>query len=168
MEIIELIKQPWAWYGPLVGLTVPALLILGNKILVLAPIYVTLVPLVYLQTFSSLHTIGKRNLEYVFIVGILIGGVILFTFYLIQIPIIINDDLRTELATYGITNIDGMLPSEISLGKIYSQSKDFFNGCGRFYDRFWLALCWRCTSGHAISGLSNLQVPSLIATCCFS
>jgi hypothetical protein len=37
MEIIELIKQP-CWYiaGPLVGLTVPALLILGNKILVLA------------------------------------------------------------------------------------------------------------------------------------
>jgi hypothetical protein len=27
--------------GPLVGLTVPALLILGNKILVLAPIYVS-------------------------------------------------------------------------------------------------------------------------------
>jgi len=24
-----------------------------------------------------------------------------------------------------------------------------------------------CTSGHAIMGLSDLQVPSLIATCCF-
>ncbi|MES2558316.1 MAG: YeeE/YedE thiosulfate transporter family protein, partial [Bacteroidota bacterium] len=24
-----------------------------------------------------------------------------------------------------------------------------------------------CTSGHAISGLSTLQLPSLIATCCF-
>jgi uncharacterized membrane protein YedE/YeeE len=24
-----------------------------------------------------------------------------------------------------------------------------------------------CTSGHAIMGLSNLQLPSLIATCCF-
>jgi hypothetical protein len=33
MEILELIRQPWPWYiaGPLVGLTVPALLILGNK-----------------------------------------------------------------------------------------------------------------------------------------
>ena len=33
MEIIEFIPQPWPWYiaGPLVGLTVPALLILGNK-----------------------------------------------------------------------------------------------------------------------------------------
>jgi uncharacterized membrane protein YedE/YeeE len=24
-----------------------------------------------------------------------------------------------------------------------------------------------CTSGHAIMGISNLQLPSLIATCCF-
>ena len=33
MEILEFIKQPWPWYiaGPLVGLTVPALLIIGNK-----------------------------------------------------------------------------------------------------------------------------------------
>ena len=31
--MIELLKQPWAWYvaGPLIGLTVPALLIIGNK-----------------------------------------------------------------------------------------------------------------------------------------
>ena len=33
MNFIEWIKQPWTWYvaGPLIGLTVPALLILGNK-----------------------------------------------------------------------------------------------------------------------------------------
>ena len=31
--MIEYLKQPWAWYiaGPLIGLTVPALMILGNK-----------------------------------------------------------------------------------------------------------------------------------------
>ena len=33
MDILELIRSPWPWYvaGPLIGLTVPALLILGNK-----------------------------------------------------------------------------------------------------------------------------------------
>jgi uncharacterized membrane protein YedE/YeeE len=33
MGFIEWIKQPWPWYisGPLIGLTVPALLLLGNK-----------------------------------------------------------------------------------------------------------------------------------------
>jgi hypothetical protein len=36
MEILEFIRQPWPWYiaGPLVGLTVPALLILGTNPLV--------------------------------------------------------------------------------------------------------------------------------------
>ena len=31
--MIEFLKQPWPWYvaGPLIGLTVPALLIIGNK-----------------------------------------------------------------------------------------------------------------------------------------
>ncbi|WP_315818452.1 hypothetical protein [Paraflavitalea speifideaquila] len=31
--IIDGIRQPWPWYvaGPLIGLTVPALLLLGNK-----------------------------------------------------------------------------------------------------------------------------------------
>ncbi|MDO5616391.1 MAG: YeeE/YedE family protein, partial [Cruoricaptor ignavus] len=31
--MLEFIRQPWAWYiaGPLIGLTVPLLLILGNK-----------------------------------------------------------------------------------------------------------------------------------------
>ena len=31
--MIEFLKQPWAWYvaGPLIGLMVPVLLIIGNK-----------------------------------------------------------------------------------------------------------------------------------------
>jgi uncharacterized protein len=33
MSIVEWIKHPWPWYvaGPLIGLTVPVLLIIGNK-----------------------------------------------------------------------------------------------------------------------------------------
>src|SRR6185503_10298273 len=33
MSFAEMIKQPWPWYvaGPLIGLTVPILLLLGNK-----------------------------------------------------------------------------------------------------------------------------------------
>lgn len=33
MNTLEFIKQPWPWYiaGPLIGLTVPVLLLIGNK-----------------------------------------------------------------------------------------------------------------------------------------
>jgi hypothetical protein len=82
------------------------------------------VPLVYLQTFSSLND-WKKKFGICFLGGILIGGVIAFHFYLIR-TIIINDDLRTELATYGITNIDGMLPSEIFSWENLFTIKGFF------------------------------------------
>ena len=34
-DMLELLQQPWPWYvaGPLIGLTVPALLLVGNKAL---------------------------------------------------------------------------------------------------------------------------------------
>lgn len=33
MDVINAVRQPWPWYvaGPLIGLTVPALLLPGNK-----------------------------------------------------------------------------------------------------------------------------------------
>ena len=33
MNLFELLRNPWPWYvaGPLIGLTVPALLLIGNK-----------------------------------------------------------------------------------------------------------------------------------------
>ena len=36
--MLEFLRQPWPWYvaGPLIGLTVPALLIVGNKALVIS------------------------------------------------------------------------------------------------------------------------------------
>jgi hypothetical protein len=60
MEILELIRQPWPWYiaGPLVGLTVPALLILGNKSWYMV-LYDTLVRCVCQQA-PFLHMIEKE------------------------------------------------------------------------------------------------------------
>ena len=38
---------------------------------------------------------------------------------------------------------------------------------GGFFVGFGTRYAGGCTSGHAIMGLSNLQWPSLVATCCF-
>jgi hypothetical protein len=60
MEILELIRQPWPWYiaGPLVGLTVPALLILGNKSFGIW-YFTTHLCDVYAASILFLHMIGK-------------------------------------------------------------------------------------------------------------
>ena len=91
-----------------------------------------------------------------------------FVYKNIVTPTIINDDLRIELATYGITNIDGMLPSEIfSWENLFTIKGFLMMVVGGFMIGFGSRYAGGCTSGHSISGLSNLQLPSLIATCCF-
>jgi hypothetical protein len=61
----------------------------------------------------------KKKYGICFRTRILIGGVIAFSFLSNPDPIIIDPNLRTELASYGITNIDGMLPEQIFSGKMF-------------------------------------------------
>lgn len=103
-----------------------------------------------------------------FILGIFLGGILAISFLSDPNPVEINPNLRVELATYGITNIDGMLPSEIfSWQNLFTIKGFLMMIVGGFMIGFGSRYAGGCTSGHAISGLSNLQLPSLIATCCF-
>ena len=171
MEILELIRQPWPWYiaGPLVGLTVPALLILGNKSFGISGTLRHACAMCMPASIPFFTYDWKKEIwNMFFVLGILIGGVIAFSFLSNPVPIIIDDNLRTELATYVMTNINGMLPEQILcwiislivLLVIMIVVGGFFIGFGSRY-------AGGCTSGHSISGLSNLQWPSLVATCCF-
>lgn len=171
MEIIELIKHPWPWYiaGPLVGLTVPALLILGNKNFGISANLRHACAACLPANISFFKYDWKKEIwNMFFIVGILFGGIIAFYFLSNPNPIVIHDDLRTELATYGITNSNGMLPTEIfSWENLFTIKGFLMMVVGGFMIGFGSRYAGGCTSGHAISGLSNLQFPSLIATCCF-
>lgn len=171
MEIIEFIKQPWAWYvaGPLVGLTVPALLILGNKNFGISANLRHACAACLPANISFFKYDWKKEIWNVFfVIGILLGGILAFSFLSNPNPIEIDANLRSELASYGITAIDGMLPSQIFSWEQLLTLKGFLMMVvGGFMIGFGSRYAGGCTSGHAISGLSNLQVPSLIATCCF-
>ena len=116
MEIIEFIKQPWAWYvaGPLVGLTVPLLLILGNKNFGISANLRHVCAVCFPANITFFKYDWKKEIwNMFFVVGILIGGMVTFSLLSNPNPIVVNANFRTELAKYGITNINGMLPSEI-------------------------------------------------------
>lgn len=171
MEIIELIKQPWPWYiaGPLVGLTVPALLLLGNKNFGISANLRHACAACLPSNISFFNYDWKKEIwNMFFVIGILLGGILAFAYLSNPNPIIIDENLKAELATYGITSSNGMLPTELfswkSIGTIRGFLLIVFGG---FLVGFGSRYAGGCTSGHAISGLSNLQVPSLIATCCF-
>jgi len=171
MEIIEFIKQPWPWYiaGPLVGLTVPTLLILGNKNFGISANLRHACAACLPANISFFKYDWKKEIwNLFFILGILIGGIVAFQFLENPNPIIINENLKAELAQYGITAIDRMLPSEIfSWDSLFTLKGFLLMVVGGFMIGFGSRYAGGCTSGHAISGLSNLQLPSLIATCCF-
>lgn len=171
MNIIDFIKQPWPWYvaGPLVGLTVPALLILGNKNFGISANLRHACAVCLPANISFFKYNWKKEVwNLFFIFGILIGGVIALYFLSNPNHIVINEHLRNELKIYGIISIDEVLPTEIFSWKNLFTLKGFFMMVlGGFMIGFGSRYAGGCTSGHSISGLSNLQLPSLIATCCF-
>ena len=169
--MLEIIRQPWPWYvaGPLIGLTVPALLLLGNKSFGISSsmrhVCAACVP-ANINFFKYNWKSEIWNL--VFVLGLLVGGFISTQFLSNPNPIVINENLRAELSTYGIDQISESLPIQIfSWTSLLSLRGFIMMVFGGFMIGFGSRYAGGCTSGHAIMGLSNLQWPSLVATCCF-
>lgn len=171
MNLIELIKQPWPWYvaGPLIGLMVPTLLIVGNKSLGISSslrhVCAACIP-AKIPFFSYDWKKEIWNLFFVF--GIFIGGIITAFYLNNDAPIIVHPDLAAELASYSITDYSGLVPAELfSWGSLLTARGFILMVMGGFFVGFGTRYAGGCTSGHAIMGLSTLQLPSLIATISF-
>lgn len=169
--MLDLIKQPWPWYiaGPLIGLAVPTLLIIGNKSLGISSslrhVCASCIP-GKIPFFNYNWRKEIWNLFFVF--GIFLGGAIAAYFLANPNPIVVDPDLTKELATYGISNYNFLVPIEIiSWESLFSLKGFIMIVVGGFLVGFGTRYAGGCTSGHAIMGLSNLQVPSLIATTSF-
>ena len=169
--MLELIKQPWAWYvaGPLIGLTVPALLIIGNKTFgvssSLRHICASCMP-ANIPFFK--YNWKKEIWNLVFVLGILLGGVVAMSILANPNPVVVNPNLATELSTYGITNFNNLVPLDImNWSSLFTLKGFFLMVVGGFLVGFGTRYADGCTSGHAIMGISTLQIPSIIATTSF-
>lgn len=169
--MIEFLKQPWAWYvaGPLIGLTVPVLLIIGNKSFGISSslrhVCASCMP-ANIPFFKYDWKKEIWNLFFVF--GIFLGGALAINLLSNPNPVKINPQLVQELTGYGITNFNNLVPQDIINWQSLFTLKGFLLiVIGGFLVGFGTRYAGGCTSGHAIMGLSNLQLPSLIATVCF-
>jgi uncharacterized membrane protein YedE/YeeE len=110
----------------------------------------------------------KEAWNLLFVAGIVIGGLI--TTFLLSDPdaVHVNPKLAEELAGYGVTDYRNMVPGEVFNWPALFTARGFIMMIvGGFLVGFGTRYAGGCTSGHAIMGISSMQMPSVIATCCF-
>jgi uncharacterized membrane protein YedE/YeeE len=167
----SVLAAPWPWYiaGPAIGLFAPILLIVGNRMFgvssnlrhmcaILAPGRTEYFRYNWKQS-------GLWNL--LFAAGIAIGGFLAAQWGGTH-NVEIAETTKLALTNLGIHDLSGLAPPEIFSWFALLTVKGFV--CvvvGGFFVGFGASYAGGCTSGHAISGLANLELPSLIAVVSF-
>lgn len=165
---MEFILNPWPWYvsGPLITL-IMILLILFGKSFGMSSNLKTFCTIGGADKYSDFFKIDWRSYKWnlVVVLGALIGGFIATQFLSNGTPIQLSPETITDLKTLGFANPgEGLLPPEIYSWDAILTIKGISILCiAGFLVGFGTRYAGGCTSGHAISGLSNLQLPSLIA-----
>ena len=165
---MEFIFEPWPWYvaGPLIALIMFFLIFMGKKFGMSSN----------LETICTLCGAGKKARYFDFdwksqrwnlvvAVGAVIGGFIGAHLLSNGSAVAINPETISNLRDLGFQSAgDSYLPDELfSLNALTDIKSLAILLIGGILIGFGARYAAGCTSGHAISGLSNLQLPSLIA-----
>jgi uncharacterized membrane protein YedE/YeeE len=144
--MVDFLTKPWPWYvaGPIIGLFVPALLLVGNRQFGVSN---------NLRHLCAAMSVGRVDYfrydwresglwNLAFLAGILIGGFVA-AWWTGQPPLVPLDVFNWPalLTTRGIIVMIG----------------------GGFLVGFGTAYAGGCTSGHGVLGLASFQLPSLVA-----
>ena len=171
MNFLEWIQQPWPWYvaGPLIGLIVPALLLIGNKSFGVSSSLRHICAACFPAKIPFFHYDWKKEIWNLFFVGgILIGAFIAFQYLNNSLPVQLNTSLVSDLNSNGISEFKGLVPVELfNWTSLFTLKGFILIVLGGLLVGFGTRYAGGCTSGHAIMGLSNLQFPSLVATISF-
>jgi len=169
--MLEFIKQPWPWYvaGPIIGLMVPLALLIGNKRFgvssSLRHICAACLP-GNVEFFR--YNWRKESWSLFFVGGIIVGGYLSNRFLTNYTRLDLSDGTIQKLKELGISNFNGFMPVEIfNWNHLFSVQGIIMIALGGFMVGFGARWAGGCTSGHSITGISNFQLVSVIATIAF-
>jgi len=165
---MDWIFKPWPWYfsGPMISFIMFLLIVVGKRFGMSSN----------LRTLCTICGAGKNtdffNIDWkaqkwnlIVVLGAIIGGFIGAHFLSEDTAVLLNPDTVANLKNLGFESAGAAyLPQELFSLESFSNSKSLLIlAIGGFLVGFGARYAGGCTSGHAISGLSNLQLPSLIA-----
>ena len=164
--LLEYIKQPWPWYisGPLIALVMYLLLKQGKDFGMSNNLRTMCTVLGAGKTSSFFRFDWKtQSWNLLVVLGTAIGGFIAHNFLSDGTASHINSKSVADLKELGIIDhLQGYLPESIFIfdGSLF---QFLILSIGGVLIGFGTRYAGGCSSGHAISGLSNFQLPSLIA-----
>ncbi len=159
--------RPWPWYvaGPLIGLFVPALLLLGNKPFGVSSnlrhLCAALAPAGIEFFRYDWKSRGSWNLA--FVAGILAGGFVAARL-LGTAEVAIAPEARAALESLGVQDFGGLVPDDLfNWRQLLTVRGAMLILGGGFLVGFGTAYAGGCTSGHGIAGLAAFDRASLVA-----
>lgn len=166
--MLDFLKEPWPWYvaGPLIGLVVPMLLLMGNKMFGVSSTLRHYCAACLPDNISFFNYDWKKEggWNLLFVLGTVAGGFL--GGYLLENPepVVLSADTISALKDMGVEKFSGLVPSDIfNWSNLATVQGIIIMIAGGFLVGFGSRYAGGCTSGHAISGLANFQISSLVA-----
>jgi uncharacterized protein len=167
-----MLSSPWPWYvaGPLIGLIVPMLLLFGGKVFGISAnlrhaCAAIPAPKALKPGFLRYDWRRTGGWNLVFVLGIAVGGAL--SALVLGVPDAgqsISAATQADLQALGVREFSGLVPVDLfSWSALASPVGLVLLLGGGLLVGFGARWAGGCTSGHAISGLADLQLPSLVA-----
>ena len=166
--MIELLRQPWPWYvaGPVIGLFPALLLLVGNRMFGVSSNLRHLCAAVAPRRPDYLRYDWRREggWNLAFALGVLGGGFLAGWLLANPAPVAIAPEARETLGALGVRDFTGLAPADLfNWSRLASLPGALLILGGGFLVGFGTAYAGGCTSGHGLSGIADLQLPSLVA-----
>ncbi|MBL0102118.1 MAG: YeeE/YedE family protein [Saprospiraceae bacterium] len=163
----EFLTQSWSWWfsGLVISAVMFILLFFGQSFGFSSNLRTICAAAGAGQKVSYLNFSSKNQLwNIVFLVGAIIGGFLSGSLLQGSEPMVVSAATVRDLQELGFSSPSSLQPSELfSLEAVLTLKGFLILAIGGILVGFGSRYAGGCTSGHAISGLSDLQLPSLIA-----
>lgn len=168
--ITTYISQPWPWYigGPLIGLVIILLQWIDNKPLAASASYRHICSATLPKGIPFLNYNWKsESWNLFFAAGIITGGFIAGNLLSHPGNISVSIGTTAQLHSIGLLNTTGFAPAKLfSFAALQTFPGIMVIMIGGFLIGFGSRYAGGCVSGHSMTGISDLQWTSMLATGC--